>query len=150
MDWWSKNTSRPHTHWTEREDAFIRLEGEGIREFGELLVVALMGQRERHVFGRRKMPEMDVCSVSCAIQNMWLAAWAEGICMCWISIFDPVALSDMLAIPADAKPVAILCVGHVTAFYPRPMLEQEGWAKRQSLQNLISENSWRDDGDNHE
>ncbi|PUA18018.1 5,6-dimethylbenzimidazole synthase [Glaciimonas sp. PCH181] len=138
----------------EREDAFMRLKVEGIRDCGELLVVALMSQRERHVFGRRTLPEMDLCSVSCAIQNMWLAARAEGIGMGWVSMFDPASLSALLRIPADAKPLAILCIGHVAAFYPRPMLEQEGWAKRQCLQDLVSENRWSEggdeDGDKHE
>jgi 5,6-dimethylbenzimidazole synthase len=131
----------------QREDEFMRLKVEGIRECGELLVVALMGRRDQHVFGRRTLPEMDLSSVSCAIQNMWLAARAEGIGMGWVSLFDPLALSSILNIPADAKPVAILCLGHVAAFYPRPMLEQEGWASRQRLQDLVSENGWRDDSE---
>ena len=133
----------------EREDAFMRLKVEGIRDCGELLVVALMSQRERHVFGRRTLPEMDLCSVSCAIQNMWLAARAEGIGMGWVSMFDPAALSALLQIPADAKPLAILCIGHVAAFYSRPMLAQEGWAKRQCLQDLVSENHWIEESDQH-
>lgn len=128
----------------QREDEFMRLKVEGVRECGELLVVALMGRRDRHVFGRRTLPEMDLSSVSCAIQNIWLAARAEGIGMGWVSLFDPAALSSLLNIPADAKPVAILCLGHVAAFYPRPMLEQEGWASRQRLQDLVSENGWGD------
>lgn len=126
----------------EREDSFMRLKVEGIRECGELLVVSLMGARDVHVFGRRTLPEMDLCSVACAIQNMWLAARAEGIGMGWVSLFDPLALSRLLDIPADAKPIAILCLGHVEAFYPRPMLELEGWASRQTLHDLVSENTW--------
>ncbi|MDY7546181.1 5,6-dimethylbenzimidazole synthase [Glaciimonas sp. CA11.2] len=126
----------------EREDAFMRLKVEGIRDCGELLVVALMDRRDAHIFGRRTLPEMDLCSVSCAIQNMWLAARAEGIGMGWVSLFDPEALRQLLHIPADAKPLAILCLGHVEAFYPRPMLELEGWAKRQRLHDLVSENAW--------
>lgn len=128
----------------EREDAFMRLKVEGIRDCGELLVVALMDRRDAHIFGRRTLPEMDLCSVACAIQNMWLAARAEGIGMGWVSLFDPLALSQLLRIPADAKPLAILCLGKVEAFYPRPMLELEGWAKRQSLHDLVSENTWCD------
>ncbi|KAF3997060.1 5,6-dimethylbenzimidazole synthase [Glaciimonas immobilis] len=128
----------------EREDAFMRLKVEGIRDCGEVLVVSLMGQRTPHIFGRRTLPEMDLCSVACAIQNMWLAARAEGIGMGWVSLFDPLALSNLLGIPADAKPIAILCLGHVAEFYPRPMLEMEGWANRQNLHNLISENVWED------
>lgn len=125
-----------------REDEFMKLKVEGIRECGEVLVVALMEKREQHVFGRRTLPEMDLASVSCAIQNLWLAARAEGIGMGWVSIFDPQKLAALLAMPPGAKPVAILCIGHVEQFYPQPMLEQEGWASRQNLENLLFENAW--------
>jgi 5,6-dimethylbenzimidazole synthase len=126
----------------QREDEFMRLKVEGVRECGELLVVALMEQRDAHVFGRRTLPEMDLASVACAIQNMWLAARAEGVGMGWVSLFDPEQLRVALQMPADAKPVAILCLGHVQAFYPKPMLEIEGWAARQKLQNVVYENAW--------
>ncbi len=83
----------------ERGDEFLRLKVEGVRECGELLVVALMAGRERHVFGRRSLPEMDLCSVACAIQNFWLAARAEGLGVGWVSLFDPQALARLLAMP---------------------------------------------------
>lgn len=127
----------------EREDEFMRLKVEGVRECGELLVVALMDRREEHIFGRRTLPEMDLASVACAIQNIWLAARAEGIGMGWVSLFDPEQLRLVLDMPAGAKPIAILCLGHVDAFYPKPMLEIEGWAARQKLQNMVYENAWR-------
>ncbi len=127
----------------ERETEFMRLKVEGIRECGELLVVALMDRREKHIFGRRTMPEMDLASAACAIQNLWLAARAEGIGMGWVSLFDPEQLCTLLHMPSDAKPIAILCLGHVEAFYPKPMLELEGWAWRQPLQEVVYENSWR-------
>ena len=131
----------------EREDEFMRLKVEGVRECGELLVVALMDRREEYIFGRRTLPEMDLASVACAIQNMWLAARAEGIGMGWVSLFDPEQLRLLLGMPAGAKPIAILCLGHVEAFYPKPMLELEGWAVRRSLQDLVYENAWRDNAD---
>lgn len=130
----------------EREDAFMRLKVEGVRECAELLVVSLMDRRDQHVFGRRTLPEMDLASVACAIQNMWLAARAEGIGMGWVSLFDPQQLRKLLSMPEDAKPVAILCLGHVEAFYPKPMLEIEAWAARQELQSLVYENGWGDSG----
>ena len=131
----------------EREDEFMRLKVEGVRECGELLVVALMDRREQYIFGRRTLPEMDLASVACAIQNMWLAARAEGIGMGWVSLFDPEQLRLLLGMPAGAKPIAILCLGHVEAFYPKPMLELEGWAVRRSLRDLVYENAWRDNAD---
>ncbi|WP_429206750.1 5,6-dimethylbenzimidazole synthase [Massilia sp. UYP11] len=129
----------------DRGDAFMRLKVEGIRECGEVLVAALMDRRERHVFGRRTLPEMDLASVACAIQNMWLASRAEGLGMGWVSLFDPARLAGLLGIPDGAKPVAILCLGHVTAFYTKPMLELEGWARPASLDALLSTDRWRPD-----
>ncbi len=131
----------------EREDAFMRLKVEGVRECGELLVVALMDGREAHVFGRRTLPEMDLASAACAIQNLWLAARAEGLGLGWVSIFDPVALAELLGIPPGGKPVAVLCLGHVEGFYPKPMLEQQGWAERRDLAQLVFENRWGNPGD---
>lgn len=129
---------------TTRMAEFFRLKVEGILDCGELLVVALCDKRERHVFGRRTLPEMDVASVSCAIQNLWLAARAEGLGMGWVSIFDPVKLGEALAMPAGAKPLALLCIGHVSTFYKEPMLVETGWAKERPLSDMLMENGWQD------
>jgi len=126
----------------ERSDEFMRLKVQGILDCGEVLIVGLMSGRERYVFGRRTLPEMDLASVACAIQNLWLAARAEGLGVGWVSLFDVAAVQRLLKMPADAKPVAILCVGHVDAFYDRPMLETEGWDKRMPLQECLAENVW--------
>lgn len=126
----------------ERSDDFMRLKVEGIRECAELLVVALMDQREPHIFGRRTLPEMDLASVSCAIQNLWLASRAEGLGLGWVSLFEPQALAQLLHMPPGSKPLAILCLGPVNAFYAEPMLVQEGWATPRPLNELLYENSW--------
>ncbi len=126
----------------ERHEEFMRLKVEGIRECAELLVVCLAQGREQYVFGRRTMPEMDLASASCAIQNMWLAARAEGLGMGWVSMFDPAVLADVLALPPGALPVAVLCLGHVPAFYAEPMLAQEGWAERLDLDALVGVDGW--------
>lgn len=128
---------------TARMAEFMRLKVEGILDCGELLVAALCSNREQHIFGRRTLPEMDLASVSCAIQNMWLAARAEGLGMGWVSIFDPIKLGALLNIPADAKPVAILCIGHVNSFYKEPMLVEADWRQAQSLSDMVMENSWK-------
>jgi len=129
----------------QRESEFMRLKVEGVLECGELLVAALMDRREEHVFGRRTMPEMDLASVACAIQNLWLAARAEGIGMGWVSLFDPDELGKLLRLPAGARPVAVLCLGQVQAFYGEPMLQQEKWATRQPLEAMVYENGWQRD-----
>ncbi|HYN54702.1 MAG TPA: 5,6-dimethylbenzimidazole synthase [Methylotenera sp.] len=127
---------------TARMAEFLRLKVEGILDCGELIVVALCDKREGHVFGRRTLPEMDIASVSCAIQNMWLAARAEGLGMGWVSIFDPVELGKLLNMPDDAKPIAVLCLGHVASFYKEPMLVETGWATAKPLDEMVMENSW--------
>jgi 5,6-dimethylbenzimidazole synthase len=126
----------------KRRDEFMKLKVEGMLECGELLVIALMDGRERHIFGRRTLPEMDLASVACAIQNMWLAARAEGLGMGWVSLFDVDAVRALLHMPEGARPVAILCLGHVERFYSEPMLETERWASRLPLADCVFENRW--------
>ncbi|AZC39146.1 5,6-dimethylbenzimidazole synthase [Pseudomonas chlororaphis] len=126
----------------ERSDEFMKLKVEGINDCAEVLVAALMDDRERHIFGRRTLPEMDLASLSCAIQNLWLAARAEGLGMGWVSLFEPTALAELLGLPAGAKPLAVLCLGPVGEFYPAPMLVLEGWARERPLSELLYENYW--------
>jgi 5,6-dimethylbenzimidazole synthase len=125
-----------------RAAEFLALKVEGILDCAELLVVALGDDRDGHVFGRRTMPHMDLASVSCAIQNMWLAARAEGLGMGWVSIFDPARLRELLEMPVDAEPVAILCLGPVPDFPDRPALEIDEWTFGRPLAEFLSENRW--------
>lgn len=126
----------------ERSSEFMRLKVEGIEDSAELLVACLMDGREAHVFGRRTLPQMDLASLSCAIQNLWLAARAEGLGMGWVSLFDPLALGALLGLPDGAEPLALLCLGPVGEFYPRPMLVEEGWAEEKPLTGMLFENRW--------
>jgi 5,6-dimethylbenzimidazole synthase len=126
----------------EREQEFMRLKVEGILECGEVLVAALGPDREKHIFGRRTMPEMDLASVACAIQNLWLAARAEGLGMGWVSLFDPEALRGLLRMPEGSKPVAVLCLGKVPEFYPKPMLEMMQWRQGCSLEEFVHTDYW--------
>ena len=127
---------------TARMAEFNRLKVEGILECGEVIVAALCNNREPHIFGRRTLPEMDIASVSCAIQNMWLAARAEGLGMGWVSMFEPAKLAALLNMPMDAKPIAVLCLGHVNSFYKEPMLIETGWKTAKPLHEMMMENSW--------
>lgn len=126
----------------QREDEFMRLKVEGILSCAEVLIVSLVDRREQYLFGRRTMPEMDLASASCAIQNLWLAARAEGIGVGWVSPFDPEAIRRLCCMPEGSKPIAILCIGHVKEFYPSPMLEMERWDKRRPIASLVYENAW--------
>lgn len=123
----------------ERAAEFLRLKVEGIADCAELLVVALGEDREGHVFGRRTMPQMDLASVACAIQNLWLAARAENLGMGWVSMFDPAALAALLGLPDGSEPVAVLCLGPVERFYDRPMLIEERWARARPLEELLEQ-----------
>jgi 5,6-dimethylbenzimidazole synthase len=133
---------RTATSLPSRNEEFLGVKIEGIRDCGEVLVVTLMPDREKHIIGRRTLPEMDIASVGCAIQNMWLAARAEGIGLGWVSFFEPEALATLLGLPDGARPLGILCIGHVPAFYPRPMFEDAGWGKRLKLDEVLFENGW--------
>lgn len=129
---------------TARMAEFMRLKVEGVLDCGELLVATLCDHREEHIFGRRTIPEMDLASVSCAIQNIWLAARAEGIGMGWVSFFEPDRLAKLLLMPEGAKPIAILCLGYVNTFYKTPMLVEEGWKTERPLSEMLMENTWQD------
>ena len=126
----------------EREEDFMKLKVQGVLDAAEVLVVAMPPGREAHIFGRRTLPEMDIASSACAIQNLWLAARVEGLGMGWVSLFEPQALADLLGLPPGAKPLAVLCLGPVAAFYPAPMLVLEGWAQARPLNELVYENYW--------
>ncbi len=96
----------------------------------------------KHVIGRNSIPETDVYSTCCAIQNFWLAARAEGIGVGWVSILDNTKLKQLLHLPDSVTPIAYLCVGYVNHFSDQPLLEKAGWRKRLPLEELIHRNKW--------
>ncbi|MEG0920447.1 MAG: 5,6-dimethylbenzimidazole synthase [Comamonas sp.] len=126
----------------EREEDFMKLKVQGVLDAAEVLVITMPPGREAHIFGRRTLPEMDIASTACAVQNLWLAARAEGLGMGWVSIFDPEALACLLQMPAGAHPLGVLCLGPVDAYYAQPMLQQEKWASRAPLQDMLMDDVW--------
>ena len=126
----------------EREDEFMCLKVQGLLDAAEVLAVVLADGREKHVFGRRTLSQMDLASASCAIQNLWLAARAEGLGMGWVSLFEPPEVATLLALPPGAETIALLCLGPVHAFYDQPMLLQSQWAQREKLPELVFDNAW--------
>lgn len=126
----------------EREDEFMRLKVQGLLDAAEVLAVALSDGRDKHIFGRRTMPRMDLASAACAIQNLWLAARAEGLGLGWVSLFDPAVVAALLGLPPGAEPIALLCLGPVPDFYAEPMLQQQRWADREALDSLVYDNQW--------
>lgn len=126
----------------EREDEFMCLKVEGLLDAAELIAVTLADAREQHVFGRRTLPQMDLASAACAIQNLWLAARAEGLGMGWVSLFDPVQVAALLQLPEGAEPIALLCLGPVHGFYDEPMLQRDRWARRAPLSSMVFDDQW--------
>lgn len=125
------------------KNRYLALKLEGIEE--SPLNICVTCDRERggpHVLGRNTVPETDFFSTCCAIQNLWLAARSEGIGVGWVSILRTEELREILEIPDRVVPVAYLCLGYVTCFPERPMLEEAGWAKRIPLGELVYFDRW--------
>lgn len=126
-----------------RRELYSSLKLEGIVEAPVNLSVACDHTRNGpHVLGRHSIRETDLYSTCCAVQNLWLAARAEGIGVGWVSIFDPVELRKVLEIPPHVTPVAYLCLGYVSEFLSRPLLESVGWLPRRRLEEVVFHERW--------
>jgi 5,6-dimethylbenzimidazole synthase len=118
---------------------------EGILEAPQnLCIVCDSHSSQGHRLGRRTMPETAIYSAVCAVQNLWLAARAEGIGVGWVSILEPYLLRNILSIPQEIIPIAYLCLGYVDAFSSEPDLERLGWEKRTPLERVLSFNRYDD------
>jgi 5,6-dimethylbenzimidazole synthase len=116
---------------------------EGIEEAPVNIGVTCSRQRGgRHVLGRSTVRDTDLYSTCCAIQNLWLAARAEGIGVGWVSILDHGALKRVLGIPRPVKVLAYLCLGYVSDFAAQPDLETAGWRARIPVDQLIHYELW--------
>jgi len=126
-----------------RHDQYADLKLPGILEAPQNLCILCDAESEQgHGLGRQTMPQTAVYSTVCAIQNLWLAARAEGVGVGWVSILEPDALRSVLGIPAHIEPVAYLCVGYVDNFGNEPELERLGWERRASLESVIFEETY--------
>jgi 5,6-dimethylbenzimidazole synthase len=127
----------------ERSANYRRLKLEGILKAP--LNICVTCDRARGgpvVLGRTHQPDTDLYSTVCAIQNLWLAARAEGIGVGWVSIFEQEDVRPLLGIPSEIVIVAYLCVGFVDQLFVRPELEARHWAERLPLERLIYEERW--------
>jgi 5,6-dimethylbenzimidazole synthase len=126
-----------------RKELYARLTLEGILEAPLNLAITCDTRRDApFVLGRAPMPETDVFSTCLAIQNLWLAARAEGVGVGWVSILDRPAVERLLQLPSGVRLVAYLCVGYPVEFRPRPMLEEVGWKGRQPLGEMVFQDRW--------
>lgn len=139
-----KENARASRHYRGgRRRLYDQLKLEGIEEAPLNLCVTCDPDRfGPHVLGRNSIRRTDLYSTCCAIQNLWLAARAEGIGVGWVSILRNDRLKRILKIPAGIIPVAYLCLGFPVEFLPQPELEAVGWAPRLPLSDLIFQERW--------
>lgn len=127
----------------ERQKKYSLLKLEGILESHVNVCVTYDPTRfGPFVLGRTSIEETGVYSVACAVQNLWLAARAEGVGVGWVSILANSDLERILDIPRHARPVAYLCLGYVGEFADKPDLERAGWLPRMALSDVISYEKW--------
>ena len=130
----------------DRQTSYRSLKLEGIRKAPVNICVTCDRSRGgKVVLGRTHNQSMDLYSTVCAIQNLWLAARAEGIGMGWVSVFRDADLRDLLKIPDRIEIVGYLCLGHVDELYQTPELEVKGWSKRLSVDEMIFDGTWQGD-----
>lgn len=132
-----------HYEDTDRELKFLDLKIAGIIEAPVTICVTCNPfSGGDHVLGRNSIPETDLMSVSCAIQNMWLAAYAEGLAMGWVSFYKKSDVRKILEIPYHIDPIALISIGYTDNYPDRPLLEIHNWEKREQLNRLIFDNKW--------
>ncbi|MGP7999608.1 MAG: nicotinate-nucleotide--dimethylbenzimidazole phosphoribosyltransferase [Streptosporangiaceae bacterium] len=144
-----------HTLARRQQDVFAaRLPGPRARAFRALKVEAILDTPVNivvtcdptrgggNVLGRHAQPQVAAYSTACAVQNLWLAARAEGLGVGWVSFFAERELAGALGLPAHLEVVSYLCVGYVTEFPPAPELVLSGWAQRRPLAWAVHDGQW--------
>ena len=126
-----------------RASLYPRLKLEGILESPLNLCITCDRRRGGPtVLGRTSILEMDLFSACLAVQNLWLAARAEGVGIGWVSILDNQRLAQLLKLSEHIYPLAYLCVGYVSEFMPEPELQRLGWQQRLPLSELVHLDQW--------
>lgn len=127
----------------EKETKFLGLKIEGLKEAPITICVTCDPTRGgSHVLGRNSIPETDALSTACAIQNMWLAACAEGLGMGWVSFYKKNDIRDILEIPPHIDPLALISIGYTEEYPEKPILELSNWETRKELEHLIYKDKW--------
>ncbi|MEA2396385.1 MAG: nicotinate-nucleotide--dimethylbenzimidazole phosphoribosyltransferase [Solirubrobacteraceae bacterium] len=131
----------PRLH--ERARAFLDQKVEGVLEAPVGICVCCVPPPDgAEVLGRATIPETDLHSTACAIENLWLTARAEGLGVGWVSFYRPDDLRAVLGIPAAVEPVAWLCLGWPDERPTRPGLERTGWGARRPLDEVVLRERW--------
>jgi 5,6-dimethylbenzimidazole synthase len=127
----------------ERAAVFAGIKIDGVLESSLSVVVTYDPDRGRPaVLGRNTIDDVGLYSVCLAIQNLWLAATAEGWGVGWVSFYDEAFLSDLVDLPPRVRPVAWLCLGPVTHLESTPDLERHAWRTRRPLAAALHHNRW--------
>ena len=127
----------------ERAETFSRIKVEGVMESSLGIVVTYDPDRgSPAVLGRHAIADAGLYSVCLAIQNLWLAATEEGLCVGWVSFYREDVLRRLLDIPTRVRPVAWLCVGPVQSLPDTPDLERHGWRNRLPLDDVLHYDSF--------
>lgn len=132
-----ENTRAAENYSGDRRSLYLSLKLEGILESALNVCVTCDRTRGGKVLGRNTIVDTDLLSTCLAVQNLWLAARAEGVGVGWVSILDNSELSQLLGLPSHVTPVAYLTVGYPEEFPEKPMLETAGWRARLPLEELI-------------
>ncbi|MGW9432064.1 nicotinate-nucleotide--dimethylbenzimidazole phosphoribosyltransferase [Streptomyces decoyicus] len=126
-----------------RAKQFRELKIEAILETPVNIVVTADSTRGgRHTLGRHTQPQMAPYSSALAVENLWLAARAEGLGVGWVSFFDEREMVRELGLPEHLEVVAYLCIGYVDEFPEEPELLQAGWSKRRPLSWVVHEETY--------
>lgn len=140
----SANTEAADMFDGDQRQTYRSLKLEGIVEAPVGICVTCDRRRSGPVvIGRTHQREMDLYSAVCAVQNLWLAARAENVGVGWVSIMRHADLRDALGIPPSIRPIAYLCVGHVSHFFESPELETAGWLPRTPLRDVVWFDHWQ-------
>ncbi|NJP34204.1 5,6-dimethylbenzimidazole synthase [Micromonospora thermarum] len=128
----------------EAAERFARIKIDGVLESSLSVVVTYDHSRGGPaVLGRHAIADTGLYSACLAIQNLWLAATAEGLGVGWVSFYREEWLAGLLGIPAGIRPVAWLCLGPVTHFETVPDLERHGWRRKRPLAEAVHTDRWR-------
>lgn len=127
----------------DERDRFARIKIDGVLESSLSIVVTYDPARGGpSVLGRHAIADAGLYSVCLAIQNLWLAATAEGFGVGWVSFYREEFLSGLLGIPSGIRPVAWLCLGPVSHLAEVPDLERHGWRQRRPLSAAVHDDRW--------
>lgn len=122
---------------------FDRLKVEAILDAPlNMVVTSTLERGGARVLGRHLQPETAAYSSCLAVQNLWLAARAEGLGVGWVSFYEPAELSRILELPSHVDPLAYLCIGWVEEFDPEPELARAGWASPRPLHWSVHHERW--------